>query len=175
MFADAIDVVAALDWQVRNRVPVVNMSLTGPDNALLKDAVHAAAQAGTIIVAAAGNGGANGGPRYPAAYPETIAVAAVDSRGRGYKHNSRGRYVDIAAPGVNVLAANARSGGQALWSGTSFAAPFVTLELAAARKAGRVRSVSQARAYLARNARDLGPRGKDPMFGHGLLQVAACR
>lgn len=174
-FADVIDLVAALNWQVQNRVEVVNMSLTGPDNALLREAVLASARAGLIIVAAAGNGGASGQPRYPAAYSQTIAVAAIDARGRAYKLGSRGRYIDIAAPGVDVWGAHATSGGDALWTGTSFAAPFVTLELAAARKAGGIQTVEHARAHLARSARDLGPAGKDPRFGHGLMQATACR
>jgi Subtilase family len=173
--ADVIDLVAAIDWLASERVATVNMSIAGPENALLQAAVSRAAQGGMIIVAAAGNGGARGAPRYPAAYPEVISVSAVDARRRAYRHNTRGPYIDVAAPGVDIWAADARGGSGALWSGTSFAAPFVTVELAAARQAGLVGSVSDARAYLAQRARDIGAPGADTSFGLGLMQSGACR
>jgi hypothetical protein len=34
--------------------------------------------------------------------------------------------------------------------------------------------VNDARRMLARTARDLGPRGKDPVFGYGLVQSGSC-
>jgi minor extracellular protease Epr len=168
-----VDIVGALDWLVQNRAAVVNVSIAGPANALLEAAVAEAARRGTILVAAAGNGTAGGRPRYPAAYPAVIAVAAVDQRLRPYAFNTRGAYVDIAAPGVDVWAANAGGGG-ALWSGTSFAAPFVAVELAIAARRGAVRSADDARRHLARNARDIGAPGRDPVFGVGLLQSTGC-
>ena len=173
--ADAIDVAAALDWLSGQRVGVVNLSIAGPENAMLAQMVARAADAGMIMVAAAGNGGAGGKPRYPAAYPEVIAVSAVDQRGRPYRSSTRGPHIDIAAPGVDIWAADARGGSGALWSGTSFAAPFVTVELAVARQSGAVRGAGSARSYLARNARDLGAAGPDSIFGAGLFQSAACR
>jgi hypothetical protein len=173
--ADAIDVAAALDWLSGQRVGVVNLSIAGPENAILAQMVARAADAGMILVAAAGNGGAGGKPRYPAAYPQVIAVSAVDRRGRPYRSTTRGPHIDIAAPGVDIWAADTRGGSGALWSGTSFAAPFVTVELAAARQSGAVRGVGSARSYLARHARDLGAAGPDSIFGVGLIQSAACR
>ena len=53
--------------------------------------------------------------------------------------------------------------------------PLVTAEIAAAYDQGLVRTVEEARAFLAKNARDLGRRGRDPEFGAGLLQLSACR
>lgn len=173
--ADAIDVAAALDWLSGQRVGVVNLSIAGPENALLEETVSRTAARGMIMVAAAGNGGAGGKPRYPAAYPEVIAVSAVDQRGRPYRNNSLGAHIDIAAPGVDIWAADARSGSGALWSGTSFAAPFVSVELAEARRSGAVGSAAGARSYLARHARDLGSAGADSIYGAGLIQSAACR
>ncbi len=171
--ADAVDIVAALDWLAGQQVRVVNVSITGPANALLASAVSEAARRGMIIVAAGGNGDAGGAPRYPAAYPEVIAVSAIDQRGRPYAFNTRGNFIDVAAPGVDVWAANARGGG-GLWSGTSFAAPFATVAVAKGVQRGEVRNVNDARRMLARTARDLGPRGKDPVFGYGLVQSAGC-
>jgi hypothetical protein len=171
--ADAVDIVAALDWLAGQQVRVVNVSITGPANALLATAVTEAARRGMIIVAAGGNGEAGGAPRYPAAYPEVIAVSAIDQRGRPYAFNTRGNYIDVTAPGVDVWAANTRGGG-GLWSGTSFAAPFATVTVAKGVSRGEVRNVNDARRMLARTARDLGPRGKDPVFGYGLVQSEGC-
>ncbi len=173
--ADAIDLVAALDWMTENRVPVVNLSIAGPGNALLQDATERAASQGTIMIAAAGNGGARGGPRYPAAYEDVLAVVAVDSRGRAYRHNSQGSYVDIAAPGVGVWGADLQDQAGALWTGTSFAAPLVTAEIMAAHQAGQVRDIGSARSWLSQTARDIGPKGRDRQFGFGLLQARACK
>ncbi|MEL6424980.1 MAG: S8 family serine peptidase, partial [Pseudomonadota bacterium] len=172
--ADAITIVEALSWLIENRVQVVNISLTGPENRLLEAATARAAEAGLIQVAAAGNDGNRAEPSYPAAYPHVIAVTAVDRRARAYTFNTQGDYIDIAAPGVDVWAANAATGGAALWSGTSFAAPFVSVALARAVQTGDVADITTAREFLAVSARDLGPRGRDRMFGYGLLQAPEC-
>jgi hypothetical protein len=171
--ADAPAIIEALDWMATQRVPVVNLSLMGPPNALLERAVRAAAERGLILVAAAGNDGPGAAPAYPAAYPEVIAVSAVDARGRPYGRNNRGAYVYVAAPGVDIWGADAR-GGVAFWTGTSFAAPFVTATVARDLAQGRARDINDGRARIASSARDLGAPGRDPIYGHGLLQVGGC-
>ena len=173
--ADAIDLVAAVDWMIENEVKVVNLSIAGPPNALLADAIARGAAKGMIFVAAAGNGGPTGGPRYPAAYPEVIAVTAADRHGRIYPEASTGEFVDIAAPGVGVWGADLAAPEGAAWTGTSFAAPFVTVELAAAVRSGAVSDGASARDWLSRAAIDLGAPGRDDVFGFGLMQARACR
>ena len=76
--ADAFALVAALDMLLSREVAVVNMSLSGPANAVLERAVTAAADRGVPIVASVGNGGAGSAARYPAAYEAAIAVTAVE-------------------------------------------------------------------------------------------------
>lgn len=171
--ADPTAIIEALDWMAQNRVPVVNLSLMGPENALLTEAVQAATRRGLVLVAAAGNDGPNGAPAYPAAYAEVIAVSAVDSRGRPYARNNRGNYIYVAAPGVDVWGADAR-GGLAFWTGTSFAAPFVTASIARDLAQGRVTNINDGRKRLASTARDMGAPGRDPIYGYGLLQLASC-
>jgi subtilisin family serine protease len=171
--ADVTAIVAALDWLAQSQVRLVNLSLAGPPNLLLEQAVQAAADLGMVLVAAAGNGGPDAPPVYPGGYPSVIAVAAVDWRGRPYEMNNRGPHVEIAAPGVDVLSARAE-GGTAYWTGTSFAVPFVTAALARGLAEGTVTDVTSARRRLADTARDLGPVGRDPVYGWGLLQATAC-
>jgi hypothetical protein len=118
----------ALAWMVRERVPVVVVSLAGPPNPLLGRIVAAARRLGTVVVAAVGNGGPAARPAYPASYPEAIAVTGVDARGRVLIEAGRAARIDYAAPGAELLALNA-SGQARTVRGTSFAAPFVAARL----------------------------------------------
>lgn len=165
--------VRALDWMQASGVGVVNVSLAGPYNKILDRAVQAAERRGLIVVAAAGNTGRNGPPRYPAAFRQTIGVTALDAALTLYTEAPEGGHVDVAAPGVDVFVP--REGGEYL-SGTSVAAPFVTAILVADPVAARLGSASAARAWLAEGARDLGEPGPDDLFGSGLVQPGgACR
>ncbi|GAM98304.1 hypothetical protein U91I_01937 [alpha proteobacterium U9-1i] len=163
--ADAI--VAAIDWMIVSGVPVVNISIEGPDNPLLTDIVRRATQRGHIIVAAAGNSGPLGAPSFPAALDGAVAVTAVDNTNHAYRRANRGDYIAFAAPGVDVevpLGPN-----MVRVSGTSFAAPYVAARLAARHARP---SASHARAAidaLRASAVDLGRPGRDPIFGWGLI------
>lgn len=95
-----------------------------------------------------------------------IAVTAVDKDSRIYRYANRGRYITVAAVGVDVLAARAR-GGLALFTGTSFAAPYVALLVASCRKGGA--SNDDCRRPLVESARDLGTAGYDETFGFGVV------
>ena len=156
------DVAEALAWMVRNSVPVVNVSLVGPRNALVEAAVRRAAGRGVLIVAAAGNDGPAAAPLYPANYPDVIGVTAVNARGRALPEAARGPQVDFAAPGADMAAAGSGQGYVNV-RGASFAAPLVAGLLV--RRGGGDRAVQA----LAAEARDLGARGPDPVYGHGLV------
>ena len=160
--------VEALYWMTEKNVPVVNMSLTGPPNAILKRAIDQAYTQGTIVVAAVGNDGPSAGPLYPAAYENVIGVTAVDQKNRVYRLANRGVYVDFAAPGVDIRHAD-DDGAFAASSGTSMATPFVAAVIAAASDENGKISEDRLR-LLAQNAIDLGKKGFDPVYGYGLIQ-----
>src|SRR3546814_15328799 len=80
-------------------VPVINVSLVGPPNLLVRTAVTAVQRRGLIVVAAVGNDGPAAAPLYPAAYPGVVAVTGVDSNNRVLSEAGRGPHVDFAAPG----------------------------------------------------------------------------
>jgi subtilisin family serine protease len=126
-------------------VKVVNLSLMGPPNEILELGVKGAAQRRQILLAAAGNAGPGAPAAYPGAYPGVIAVAAVDARTRPYPRNKRGSYIAISAPGVDIWGADAR-GGEAFWTGTSYAVPHAVAAVARAVALGRVRDVNDAQA-----------------------------
>jgi subtilisin family serine protease len=114
-----------LDWSFASGARIVNMSFAGPEDPLLRRQVTAAYQRGLILVAAAGNAGANSPPLYPAAYPEVIAVTATDPDDRIFDQANTGRYVAIAAPGVEVLGPHP-GGMYQVSTGTSIAAAHVS-------------------------------------------------
>ena len=156
-------VAQALAWMVRNDVPVVNVSLVGPRNALVEAAVRRASARGVLIVAAAGNDGPAAPPLYPASYPDVVGVVGVNARGRALPEAARGPQVDFSAPGADMAAAGAGQGYVSV-RGASFAAPLVAGLLARQRGTG-----DRAVRALAARARDLGARGPDPVYGRGLV------
>ncbi len=164
--ATTSSLVRALDWMTVNRVPVVNMSLAGPRNAILATAIDRAFDTGTVVVAAVGNRGPAARPLYPAAYERVIAVTAINGSRRVYRLANRGAHVDFAAPGVDVLHAD-REAGYRSSSGTSLAAPFVTAVIATS--CADVRPIDTCLQALQRSAEDIGEAGFDPVFGHGLI------
>ncbi len=168
--ASALAIAKALDWMAANHVSVVNISLSGENNDLLGLAIGRAAARGTVLVAAAGNGGPAAPPAYPAAFPEVIAATAVDSGDRVYAKANHGDYIAFAAPGVRVWAPEPDALGQ-YFSGTSLAAPFVAAAAALEATDGGAADPSEVRRRLAARAVDLGAPGKDPVFGYGLVKA----
>jgi hypothetical protein len=170
LLSEASDLVRALDWLMERRAPVINMSLSGPPNAVLKAAVSRALGAGHLIVAAVGNSGPASPPLYPAAYDGVIAVTAVDSNGHVYRRANRGPYVEFAALGVDVVAA--APDGLALYSGTSFASPYVAALAALQYRSLDPQRVLVVKESLRSNAMDLGKPGRDEIYGYGLARPA---
>lgn len=158
-------IIAGLDWAVKNKMHVANMSLGGPSpSPAMAAAVKRAEEAGVVVVAAAGNSGGEVG--YPAAYPETIAVAASDQEDAVAGFSSRGEAVDVIAPGVGILSTYPGSRLREL-SGTSMAAPHVSgLVALCVELKGRMTS-AQAKAQLKRSAT---PIAHNPVLeGDGLV------
>lgn len=117
----SFDILEGLDFAVANGAQIVNMSFAGPRDSLLGRALEKAREKGIIEIAAAGNGGPDAAPLYPAAEPAVIAITATDVDGSIFAKANRGPYVDVAAPGVDVLA-SAPGGALQMSSGTSIAA-----------------------------------------------------
>lgn len=164
--ANTVGMIEALSLMERFGVKVINLSLTGPKDPLVEREIARLSRKGIIFVAAAGNNGPAAKPSYPAAYQQVIAVTAVNKKLRGYRYANRGAYIDLAAPGVDIWTAmpGARAGYQ---SGTSFAVPYVTATVAALY--GQLPRKTKAAALKALKTRDLGKRGRDRVYGRGLL------
>lgn len=165
---DAFSLISALDLLAQKGVRIINLSFAGPPNNALAKHMVLLDQQDIVLVAAAGNFGPSAKPAYPAAYDQVIAVTAVDRRGQVYRRANRGEYIDIAAPGVDVWTATSISGARTR-TGTSFAAPFVTAAAALLLQQAPSLSAQEVRQKLLSSARDLGERGHDSTYGHGLL------
>jgi Subtilase family len=164
-YAAADTIASALDWLVGQGVPVINISLAGPRNAILDRVVERAMGQGHLVVAAAGNGGPAAAPAYPAAIPGVIAATAVDADSHIYRYANQGSYVYVAAPGVGVSAASI-DGKMAAFSGTSFAAPFIAATLATCKRHSAATTCLD---QMRHEARDLGAPGRDPIYGYGVI------
>jgi subtilisin family serine protease len=162
--------ISAVDWAVRNGARVLNMSFIGSHDPALQQILSAANGKGVTVVAAAGNGGPTAGPVYPAAYPDVIAVTAVDERDQLYQYANRGSYIALAAPGVDILAPVER-GGYAYVSGTSFAAAYVSAIAALLLERDPSLDSKAILELLAAGAEDLGPAGRDDGFGAGRVNA----
>jgi subtilisin family serine protease len=165
-------IVEALAWMAREKVPVISISLVGPANRTLEGVLRTLIARGHVIVAAVGNDGPASPPLYPAAYPDVVGVTGVDPRKQVLPEAVRGPQVVFAAPGADMAVAASGEKGFSRARGTSFAAPLVAGLLAIAydaesgMQAGASRRAIDA---LIQEARDLGPPGRDPTYGHGLV------
>lgn len=169
------DVANCIRWTAAHGARVVSMSLGGGASLTLRAAVRSAWKGGrtggALLVAAAGNDG-DAGTEYPAGYPEVVSVAAVDDHGRHAAFSNANDDVEIAAPGVNVLSAKL-GGGYVRLSGTSMATPHVAGAAALLLDAGRRLTPRALRVRLDASVRDAGAPGRDPVFGFGVLDLAA--
>ena len=121
-------IIAAINWCIDNGMNVVNMSFgTLAKSQILQDAIERADKAGVLLIAAAGNSGEADGStvEYPAAYPQVLGVGSVNQKMEVSEFSSRGKGVDLVAPGENVPV-TVPWGFYGVQSGTSFAAPHVT-------------------------------------------------
>ncbi|MFJ1609799.1 type VII secretion-associated serine protease mycosin [Streptomyces sp. NPDC088253] len=115
---------------IRAKANVINIS-QDTSNAVepapdLKRAVDEALAAGIVVVASAGNDGLGGNDKdtYPASYPGVLAVAASDRNNERASFSQSGDFVDVAAPGVDMIS-TVPKGGHCSDNGTSFSAPYV--------------------------------------------------
>jgi thermitase len=123
-FGTMSDVARGIIWAADNGAHVLSLSLGGnAGTQQLADAVNYAWNRGCMVVVAAGNNGSNA-PFYPAYYENALAVAASDPNDRLTDFSQYGAWVDIAAPGSNILSTVPGNRYEA-WSGTSMACPHV--------------------------------------------------
>ena len=159
---------AAFSWLVSEHAAVINVSLVGPPNVTLERVIAQLVATGHVVVAAVGNDGPAAPPLYPAAYRGVIGVTGVDARRRVLLEAGRGPQVAFAAPGADMAAA-AGADAFAAVRGTSFAAPIVAGLIAQQLGTAGEPAAEDVLARLASTAVDLGARGRDEIYGAGLI------
>ena len=169
----AEQMVRALGWMAQQKVPVTNVSMVGPYNAVVASAVSVLARRGFLVVAPVGNDGTAARPLYPAALPKAIAVTAVDRRGVPLPEASRVRKVDFAAPGIaSVVDASGRT---IEVRGTSFASPVVAHRLAELIGAPDPARAKAAVTLLGATAWQPEPGSAGTSLGHGIVGLSPPR
>ncbi|MDH5360491.1 MAG: S8 family serine peptidase [Gammaproteobacteria bacterium] len=174
------------------KADVINMSLGGPGySSTFEMAVSTVYNAGTIIVAAAGNENTSS-LMYPASYPGVVSVSAVDLAKVRAPYSNFGSEIDVAAPGGNTGAnldrddypdgilstiADDRYGypvnTYGYYQGTSMATPHVAAVAALMKQADPAMTPTQFESHLNLGSitDDLGSTGWDSYFGEGLINA----
>jgi hypothetical protein len=172
-------VIAGITAAARAGKGVLNLSLSGRSrDAMLENAVNFAVASGSLVIAAAGNSREEGSPlEYPAALPHVLTVAATTRDDTVAEFSSASPFVDLAAPGVDMVTAlPVALGGPPYGSGfagTSFSSPLVAGAAAWVWTVRPELDASQLFEIMRRSSRDVGPVGRDDDTGFGILDVAA--
>ncbi|MEV4655087.1 type VII secretion-associated serine protease mycosin [Micromonospora sp. NPDC049301] len=165
-------IAAAINYAVDNGADVINLSLVTLPRPELEAAVENALAKRVVLVAAAGNRQEQQQEKtaYPAAYPGVIAVAGVNEQGGHVGTSVSGAYVDVAAPGLNIVGPAPGGNGYRAepTGGTSFAAAYVSGVAALVRAAYPNLSPDQVAERLERTA-DNPPDGHNVEVGYGVV------
>jgi hypothetical protein len=166
--ATSTKIIKGLDYAIQHGARIVNMSFAGPLDPALSQALQIAREKGILLIAAAGNNGPKSPPLYPGADRSVMAVTATDENDRLFNGANQGKYVTVAAPGVDILVP-APDGGVQFTTGTSVATANVSgvAALLLARKPSL--KPEEIRAILVTTAQHLGSGGINPQFGAGLV------
>ncbi len=193
---DVVNVVDGINYAIKNGANVISLSFSGQNRStILDDAIRRAAEAGILVVAAAGNDlSQNGGtdldatPLYPACSDGpngenwVLGVAATDENDKKASFSDFGRRcVDISSPGTRIFSTQVLSETQpgfteaygGYYNGTSLAAPLVAGAAALLKAANPGLTLPQLRDLLLTSADGIDP--ANPAYagklGRGRLNI----
>jgi subtilisin family serine protease len=162
------NILKGLEWASDKGVRVINMSFAGPRDPSIERALKSAHDRGIVLIAAAGNAGPKSPPLFPGADPNVIAVTATDVNDKLFTGANRGKYVAVAAPGVDILVPAPENTYQ-LTTGTSVASAEVSGVAALLIERNPNLGPEDVRKILTSSARRLGTKDRDDDFGSGLV------
>jgi subtilisin family serine protease len=174
----AADIAAGIRWAVDHGAQVLNLSLGGPtDTQVERDAIAYAVSRGVVVVAAMGNAFQQGNPTsFPAAYPDVIAVGAINQADQRAPFSQTGAHIDVAAPGVGILS-TVWDDGFATFQGTSMASPHVAGVAALILACNGSLTAAQVGDIIRQTAQPLRDNPGDPVpndnYGFGCVDAAA--
>lgn len=159
-------------YAIEQKADVINMSLGGYGaSPLMEDAVKKALDKGITIVAAAGNESTDY-YSFPASFEGVISVGSTNERNQLSSFSNYGPSVDLVAPGEDIFSTvyDGKKGSSfATFSGTSMASPVVAGVAALLKSKHPDLKPHEIEAILEMTAKDLGDRGYDLTYGHGLV------
>jgi subtilisin family serine protease len=162
-------VVKGLVWAADHGARVANVSFEGLSRS---QAVRAASRyfnaLGGVVVVPAGNTGV---AESTSPADELVVVAATDQSDRIASWSTRGMFVDIAAPGQDIVT-TAAGGGYQSWSGTSMATPMVSATAALLLALRPDLTAGEATRLMLASADPAGL-GGESLSGTGRLDVGA--
>ncbi len=181
------DILAGIEWAVTQNAKVINLSVGGGaflsacDGDPMAAKANWAANQGTLVVAAAGNGAESApGVSTPGCASKAVAVGALDRANVRPAWSGNGPALDVMAPGLGILSSLpcATSGtcpeaGFGWWSGTSMASPHVAGLAALIRGVNPSLTADETRSVLTQTAYDLGGAGFDESYGFGRVDAFA--
>lgn len=158
-----------IEYAADNGARIVNLSYGGIQYATIDSAAQYLRANGGLLFMSAGNSGQE--HNYPD-YTSFIGVGATDRNDNRASFSSWGNYVDITAPGVEILTTYP-SDRYVYYSGTSFSSPLTAGIAALMVAANPAITPDEIETGLFSTAVDIGAVGDDSVFGHGLVDAFA--
>ena len=166
--SSSYQIVKGLDYAIAKNVRIINMSFAGPRDPMMERTLKSAHDKGIILIAAAGNAGPKSAPLYPGADQSVIAVSASDFNDKPFAMANRGKYIAVAAPGVDVMVP-APGNTYQLTTGTSVAAAHVSGVAALLVERKPTITPDEVRALLMKTATAFSAKPKGEEDGAGLV------
>ena len=188
----------AISFAITNGADVINFSLGGTYSKTFTSSVENAVSNGIAVVAAAGNGGSDNIGDNLDVYPLSpvcndgtstqnyiIGVSAIIRDDTLADFSNYGSYIDLAAPGYDILSVrgtgtNMNSDVGTIYSkdsrfirasGTSQACPLVSGVVASMISSNPNLTYDEIKTILFDSATDLGTSGRDTYYGYGLIEA----
>lgn len=174
----SVRIAEGIRWAVDNGADIINASLSmDEDFPEIRAAVDYAASRDVLVVASAGNRNTSAdvadSPRYPAAYPAPLSVAATNNQGLVTDDSIHGAHVDVAAPGQAVTTTMA-GGGDCTFAAdvasTSYATAYAAAAAALLKEAHPSDTYEQLKYRLMVTATRGGADDRNDLAGWGVIQ-----
>jgi membrane-anchored mycosin MYCP len=158
----AATIARGINWAVGHGADVIDVAVaTYEASDALRAAVAGALSHDVTVVAAVGDRGEDdeGNPTpYPAAYDGVLGVGAVTADAAAWPASQHGTYVDLAAPGADVVSLARGHGHLVEANGTGFASAYAAATAALVRSARSGLSASAVNQLIAATATPAGTR-----------------